>query len=110
MRKELAPLLARTAIDEVETQHDAVGRLVKVFAEARDGSAAQDVVDDSRTALYGLLASPRLAVVSKACHGEPELLQLTVVMLLLCSLLCNCIVLFFDMFRSRKPRLPILLL
>lgn len=75
MRKDLAPLLARMVVDEVETQHDAVGRLVKVFAEATDGSAAQDVVDDSRTALYGLLGSPRLAVVSKACHGKLELLQ-----------------------------------
>lgn len=82
MRKELAPLLARTAVDEVETQHDAVSRLVKVFAEAREEPAAQDVVDDSRTALYGLLASPRLAVVSKACHGEPYFFQLSVPMTL----------------------------
>lgn len=67
MKKDLGPLLARASVDEIETQHDAVGRLVKILAEARD---PDDGVEDARTALYDLLTSPRLAVVSKACRGE----------------------------------------
>ena len=72
MKKNIGPLLARALINEIETQHDAVGRLVKILAEARDAddpTAAAEVAD-ARTALFDLLASPRLAVVSKACHGE----------------------------------------
>lgn len=67
MKKYPGPLLARVSVNEIETQHDAVGRLVKILAEARD---TDDGVADACTALFDLLASPRLAVVSKACHGE----------------------------------------
>lgn len=65
MSKSLATLLARTAVDQIETQHGAVERLVQAAAgEPGEGTNL------ARTALYGLLTSPRLGVVSKACHGE----------------------------------------
>ena len=73
MKNELGPLLARASVEEIETQHDAVGRLVKILAEASDADGstpAATQVEDARSALYELLSSPRLAVVSKACHGE----------------------------------------
>lgn len=71
MKKELSVLLARAAVDEVETQHDAVDRVVKVLARAEEAEDAA-AVSDGRRALYGLLASPQLAVVSKACHGDMQ--------------------------------------
>lgn len=79
MKKEFSSLLTRTAIDEIETQHDAVARLVKILeatvgaASDRNGinEASSDTnVLEARRVIYDLLFSPRLAVVSKACQGE----------------------------------------
>lgn len=79
MSKALGPLLARAAIDETETQHDAVGRLVQLLLfEKKSGpkSSAEDAaIIDARNALFGLLESSRPGVVSKACHGRLILSQ-----------------------------------
>lgn len=67
MSKAIAPILARTAVDEIETQHDAVLRLVRIV-----GSESGHRETDALSSLYDLLENPRLGVVSKACHGEPH--------------------------------------
>lgn len=70
MKNEISPLLSRTALEEVETQHIAVGRLVNILRErstSRDNSSS--LLEEARAAIYGLLVSPRPAVVSKACQG-----------------------------------------
>ena len=69
MKDEIAPLLARTALDEVETQHNAVGKLVNILQGKSTGRDKDASLADARDALYGLLASPRPGVASKACQG-----------------------------------------
>lgn len=70
MKNDIDRLLALTALEEVETQHIAVGRLVNIL---RDNSTSRDnsssLLDEARAAIYGLLVSPRPAVISKACQG-----------------------------------------
>lgn len=62
MKKELAALLSRSQVDQTETSQNAIHRLLKlVSSEQADPGARQ--------ALFDLLSSPRLAVVSSACQG-----------------------------------------
>lgn len=76
MSKALAPLLTRAAVDEIEIQHDAVGRVVQfLFEKSKSNGTTTRGVDEAavaegRNALYGMLRSSQPAVVSKACRGE----------------------------------------
>eukprot|EP00752_Nemacystus_decipiens_P001922 g1851.t1 len=65
MKKELAALLSRAEADQTETSQNAIRRLLKlVWSE-----------QEARQALFGLLSSSRLAVVSSACRGLHQLLE-----------------------------------
>lgn len=72
MSKALAPFLARASVDQTETQHDAVGRVVQFIFEKHDGTSEADAaaLAEGRNALYMMLGSSHLAVVSKACRGK----------------------------------------
>lgn len=68
MKKELAALLARAEVDEIEASHKAISRLLKLVAEAKHD--AVDETAEARAAVFTLLRSSRLAVVSLTCQGQ----------------------------------------
>lgn len=69
MKKELAALLSRAETDQTETSQNAISRLLKLV------SSEQVDATDARQALFDLLSSSRLAVVSSACRGMVGILS-----------------------------------
>lgn len=72
MKKELAGLLSRAEAGQTETSQNAISRLLKLV------SSEQVDASDARQALFDLLSSSRLAVVSSACQGMVGILCSTV--------------------------------
>lgn len=72
MKKEAAALVARAEVDQIEVSHKVISRLLKLVAEAKHDAVVDSTADarSARAALFTLLGSSRLAVVSMTCQGQ----------------------------------------
>ncbi len=68
MKKDLAALLSRVEVDQPETSHGAIGRLLKLATDPSSEKANEAA--EAKQALFQLLSSSRLSAVSAACQGE----------------------------------------